>query len=256
MLDTILLEAAALVGLLYVAAPLALQRTFRFAAHCRPNLISREEFPPEAAEQILPLVPELAAFGFEFLGCYDFGEICAHTRTIVGYFCNRSTNDFANATVSCAPGATDSYLEFSTSFSSGLTLETNNNGVLPLTPDAQGTLVLRFAETQEPRELYRLHRRLIEKHGDGACAVPETKGQEIARLVRRFENYGPRHAELGYMKLSRDRATYRATWKGAVLMAWRALLPAALLRHFLAHERMRAELHALEVRGVAAWQKA
>jgi len=256
MLDTILLNATALVGVLHIAGPIALHRTFCFAARCPPNMISLEEPSAEVTQHILPLVPQLEALGFEFLGCYDFGEISTHTRTIVGYFCNRGTNDFANATVSCAPGATDSYLEFSTSFSNGLTLETNNNGVLPLTPDAERTLVLRFPETQKLSQLYGLHRQLIERHAANVCAVPETKGREITRLVRRFENYGPRHAKLGYMKLSRDGGSYRATWKGAALMAWRAMLPAALLRHFLAREQMRAALHSLEVRGVAALQKA
>src|SRR5215831_19755364 len=102
MLDTLLLDTAALFGILHIAGPVALHRTFRFAAHCRANLVSQQELPPEVAQRVFPLVPQLEALGFAFLGCYDFGEISVHTRTIVGYFCNRSTNDFAHATVSCA----------------------------------------------------------------------------------------------------------------------------------------------------------
>lgn len=256
MLDTILIIAVGLLGLLHLAAPIALYRTLWFAACYQPNLITAEGLPLEAAERIFPLVPQLEALGFEFLGCYDFGEVSAFTRKIVGYCCNRDSNDFANVTVSYAPGATDSYLEFSTNFSQGLTLETNNNGVIPLTPDENGRQVFRLSEIREPRELYHLHRQLIEKHAGGDWAAPETKGQEILRLVRTFENYGPRHGKLGYMKLSGDRKSYKLTWKGAALMAWRGMLPAALLRQYLLRQEMRAELRSLEVRRVGTLQKA
>jgi len=256
MLDTILINAIGLLGFLHLAAPIALHRTFRFAARCRPNLLTKTELPLAAAERILPVVPQLEALGFEFLGCFDFGEVSAFTRKIVGYCCNRDTNDFANLTVSCAPGATDSYLEFSTNFSKGRTLETNNNGVIPLTPDAKPAQVFRLPEIRGPRELYRLHRLLIEKHAGGDWAVPEIKGQEILRLVRTFENYGPRHGKLGYMKLSHDGESYELTWKGAALMAWRGMLPTVLLRQYLSRREMRAELRSLELRGVAALQKA
>lgn len=256
MLQTILLDTAAFFTFLHLAGPIALRRTFRFFGHCRPQRITAQDLPLEVAECILPVTSRMENLGLELLGFYDLGKLSPYTRKFVAYLCNRTTHDFANVTVFVAPDMVDSYFEFSTSFSTGLTLETNNNGVLPLTPDAPRTRVFRFSNVAEPQALLQIHRLLIEKYAAGAWAVPEVKGQEIQRLTRTIENYGPRHIALGYMKLSRDGESYELTWKGAALMAWRALWPGSLLR-WLAHRRkMRAELRALEVRGATALQKA
>jgi hypothetical protein len=256
MYESILLDAAAILGLLHVIAPIAVRSTFRFSTHCQPRLIPAQKLPAEIAGRVRPIVPQLENLGFEFLGCFDFGELAAHTGKIVAYFCNRNTNDFANVTVSSAPGAIDSYLEFSTTLSNGLTVETNTNGILPLSPDPSRTLIFRFPGITEPFALYRLHRQLVDKHAAGACAMPEVKGQEILRVVRTFENYGPRHTKLGYMRPTPDGQSYLLTWKGAALMAWRGLWPVMLLREMIQRQEMRAELQSLELRGVAAFQKA
>jgi hypothetical protein len=256
MYESILLDAAAILGLLHVIAPIAVRSTFRFSTNCQPSLIPAQKLPAEIAGHVRRLVPQLESLGFEFLGCFDFGELTAHTGKIVAYFCNRNTNDFANVTVSSAPGAIDSYLEFSTTLSNGLTVETNTNSILPLSPDPPRTLVFRFSGIADPFALYRLHRQLIDKRAAGAWAMSEVKGQEILRVVRTFENYGPRHAKLGYMRAAPDGQTYLLTWKGAALMSWRGLWPAMLLREMIQRQEMRAELQSLELRGVAALQKA
>lgn len=53
-----------------------------------------------------------------------------------------------------------------------------------------------------------------------------------------------------------DGGQFELTWKGAALMAWRALWPTSIVRRVLYRQAMRAELHSLEVRGVATLQKA
>ena len=256
MLETLLLDTAALFGLLHLAGPIALRQTFRFFGQCQPQLIAAGELAPEVAACLVPLTWGMESLGFELAGTYDLGKQSPHTRKFVAYLCNRTTNDYANVTVFVSPGMVDSYFEFSTSFSTGLTLETNNNDVLPLTPGAATTQVFRFSSIREPSALFQLHRQLIGKYAAGAWAVPEIKGQEIQRLVRTIENYGPRHIQLGYMKRSRDDKSYELTWKGAVLMAWRTLWPTSVVRWLAHRQKMRAELRSLEMRGVAALQKA
>jgi hypothetical protein len=256
MVETLLLGALASLGTLHVAAPFALRSTFRFCGHCQPRLLAPHDWPAEVSAPLQTLMPQLQNLGFEFLGCYDLGELGAHTGTIVALFSHPNTNDYASFVLSSAPHRRDSYLEFSTEFSSGMRLETNNNGILPLTPDPKSVLVFRFSEMKEPRALYRRHRQLIEKHAPGAWVKPGTKGQEILHWARTAENYGPRHAQAGYMKLSGGSGSYQLTWKGASLMAWKTLWPASLLRRWAYRQRMREELRSLEVRGVTALQKA
>jgi hypothetical protein len=256
MYETLLFDAAAFLGSLHFLAPFAVRSTFRFSSRCQPRQIPADYLSADAAAQILPRVPKFESLGFEFLGSFDFGELAAHTGKVVAYFCNRATNDFASITVTAVPGNVSTYLEFSTSFSNGLTLETNCNGILPLTPDPPQSRVFRFPKITQPQALYECHRQLINKHASGAWAVAEPKGQEIQRLARAIENYGPRHAEIGYMRPTPDGKCYRLTWKGAALIAWRGLWPIAPLRRMIRRQKMRNELQSLEVRGVAALQKA
>jgi hypothetical protein len=256
MLENLWLDAAAVVGLMHVAGPFALRHTFQFAARCSPQQIAPQDFPEAVATRIVPRIPEMESMGFALIGCYDLGELAIHTKSYVAYFCNRKTNDFANVTAVVSPRGVGSYFEFSTRFSNGTGLETNTNGAPPLTPGNPDARVFRFAEITEPQELFSLHRQLIEKYAGGLWPVGETNGQEIQRLVRVLENYGPRHAKIGYMTLADSGEFYRLTWKGALLMAWRGLLPASLIRQALERQAMRAERRSLDVRGVAALQKA
>jgi len=249
-------DAAILLGSMYLMAPMAVRSGFRFAAHCKPVRVPVEELPREVSAYIQSRIPQMQSLGFEFLGCYDCGVLASNTQSFSAYFCNRTTNDFANVSVATSPQRTVGYSEFSTRFGNGIALETNTNSVLPLTPDNPEVRVFRFPEIEEPRELYQVHKSLTEKYANGQWAQGEPKGQEIQRLVRVLENYGPRHAKMGYMHLAPSGETYLLTWKGAILMTWRGLWPTALIRRAIHKYEMRAELQSLHVRGVPALQKA
>lgn len=171
-------------------------------------------------------------------------------------FCNRRTNDFASVSLLVTPSRASSYLEFSTSFTDGLILETNTNASLPLTPPETGYRIFRFPNVQAGGELYRIHRRLTEKYAAGFWAKAEAVGDELSRYKRVIENYGPRHARIGYMELAGDGASYKLTWKGACLVAWRGMWPTSIVRRLRQRHLMQSELRSLEVREVAALQKA
>jgi hypothetical protein len=256
MLDNFWMDAAGVIGILHVAGPLALHSTYRFAAKIRPLQVLTDELPEAVQRCISPRIGELERLGFESVGCYDCGELMLQTRTYAAYFCNRTTNDFANVTAVVTSRGVASYFEFSTRFSNGTVIETNTNKTPPLTPGNPQVRVFRFADIQQPEDLYQIHKRLLEKYAGDLWPEGEPRGQEIQRLVRVLENYGPRHAKIGYMTLATDGESYRLTWKGAFLMAWRGIWPATLLRKILERQAMRAERHELEVRGVAALQKA
>jgi len=249
-------DAAILLGSMHLIAPMVVRSGFRIAAHCKPVQVPAEELPHQVSAYVLPRIPQMQSLGFEFLGCYDCGILASNTRSFIAYFCNRTTNDFANVSVATSPQRTAGYFEFSTRFGNGMALETNTNSVLPMTPDSPDVHLFRFPEIKEPRELYQVHKSLIEKYAKGQWAQGEPKGQEIQRFVRVMENYGPRHAKLGYMYLAPDGETYLLKWKGAILVTWRGLWPTALIRKAIHRDEMRSELHSLRIRGVHALQKA
>ena len=255
MYENICFDAAILVGAMHVIAPAVVRNGFRFAARCKPLTVPVEELPKEVAAYIVPRILQMQNLGFELLGCYHCGMLTSNTQRYVAYFLKRSTNDFANITVATSPQKIAAYFEFSTCFSNELTVETNTNRALPLTPDNPGTRVFRFPKIKELDALYKLHLQLIEKYAAGQWAQGEPKGQELKRLVNVIENYGPRHSKAGYMVLGKDGETYRLTWKGAFLMTWRGLWPTSLVRKALQRKTMHSELQALAVSAVTGLQK-
>lgn len=256
MLETFCRDAAVAVGLAHLAGPFLLRNTFRFASRCQLTQVSREELPVAVATAISGRISGLQDIGFEWLGCYDCGELSAYTHSYLGYFCNRASNDFASISILLSARGMDCFLEFSSTFADGRTLETNTNGMLPITPGDSLRRTFRFPEIADVRALYNVHRLLIEKYAPGLWPQAEPKGHEIQRFLRVVENYGPRHAKLGYMQLTADGASYRATWKGAFLMTWNRLWPHSLIRKAAYKQAMRMELHSLEVLGETALQKA
>jgi len=247
---------AALAGSLHLLGPLVVRWTFRFAARCRPSEVPLRELPGTIATRFAQRVLEIRELGFELIGTYDCGALTNETRSYVAYFCNRRTNDFANVSAIITPKQTASYLEFSTQFKNGLWIETNTNRVLPLTPPNPDVRVFRFPEIQDARTLLHTHHQFVDKYAPGLWAQGEPRGEEIHRLVRVVENYGPRHARIGYMRLAEDGQNYRLTWKGAFLMTWRGLWPVSLCRRIIHRNAMQSELRSLAGSGVAALQKA
>ncbi len=256
MLDNLWIYASTGIACLYAAGPLAIRSAYRFAARCNPVVVPTTDLPEAVAAQIVPRIAEMENLGFALVGCYDCGELAVQTKTFLAYFCNRATNDFANVTAMVSPRGVTSYFEFSTYFSNGRALETNNNRVLPLTPGNPDVRVFRFADIHNANALLQMHRRLLEKYAISQWPQGEPKGQEIQRWVRTVENYGPRHAKIGYMTATEGGQFYRLTWKGAFLLTWRGLWPASLLRKLYARQSMNVQRHELEHQGIAALQKA
>jgi hypothetical protein len=255
MFGSIWVDAAALLSAAHVLAPVAVRYTMRFSASCNPTRVPLEEVPDEVANAIRLRTGELSKLGFTWLGCYDCGILTSETHSYVGYFCNYATNDFASVCAVFTTHTSAVYLEFSTSFTNGMALETNTNGVLPLTPADPAHRIFRFSTIQTTEALYGIHRQLVGKYANGLWAQGEPEGAEIGRYVRMVEHYGPRHESIGYMRLSADKNWYELTWKGACLMTWRRLWPTSMVRRMAQRHAMAAELRSLETRGVTALKR-
>jgi len=256
MLGTIWITFAVVLGGIHLLITASVHYAMRFAAHCHPLKLQLDELPEEVAILFRPRVPELASLGFECTGFYDCGSLTNETHSYLAHFCNPTTNDTASVTALTTPATCASYLEFSTNFENGTVLDTNTNAALPLTPSNPEHRVFRFPKLHTAKNLYRIHRELIEKYAAGTWPQAEAHDQGIEGYVRMIENYGPRHERIGYMKLAEDGESYQFTWKGAFSMTWHAFWPNAILRKLRQRHMMRSELQSLEIRGVAALQKA
>jgi len=256
MFESVLLDSAIVIGLFHLAIPVVVRATYRFSARCKGARLSVNQLPREVADVIASRTPPLEALGFHIAGCSDFGQLTMETRTIVATFTHGQTQESANIWLSVTAGKLSSYLEFSTQTPSGISLETNSNGILPLAPENEEIRVFRFPEISGAAQLYRVHRQLVTKYTDGQWRRPESQGDAIGRIAQTIESYAPRLCELGFLQLAKSGESYRLTWKGAFRVAWNGIWPISAIRRAVVRYEMKNELQSLELHGVTRLQKA
>jgi hypothetical protein len=235
---------------LHVTGPLLVRATFRFAAKVEPVKVPLEAVPAAVRAAIDRWSTQIQALGFSSVGVYSMGALASNTQSFLAYFVNRSAGDFANVSVVESSKGTKSYFEFSSSFTSGLTLDTNTNQIVSIGSTPRDILIFRFPRIAAPAQLYQIHRALIQKHAAFLRPQLPPEGQEATRIVQQLGRYGPCQAQAGYMHMAPGGTHYRLTWKGALWMTWRSIWPTSLIRRTLFQMRMQKELSSLEESGV------
>jgi len=256
MFKSIVWIAPFIAGTIYALAPFVVRSAFRVAARCELEAIALDRLHKEISAEFNRRIAEFANLGFELVGTFDCGALTSDTRSYVAYFCNHATNEFANVTAMARPNGPASYIEFSSQFSNGRSIETNTNAILPLLPANPNHQVFRFESIDEPRTLLQVHRQVVEKYAPGLCPLGEPRDTEIQRYARIVEGCGPRLAAAEYMTLDDGGEAFRLTWKGAVRMAWLGLWPVTFVRRAIHRHAMQSELKSLQTRAEAALQKA
>ena len=122
-----------------------------------------------------------------------------------------------------------SYVEYSTSFQSGLTINTQNSTALSSFPPLKECeKTIGFQRFADHRQLYQVHETLLSRHHASTKVMrldQEFDGDAVAfvRAVLSREMVGASND--GYLYLTSDSKHFRATVKGALLMTWQELFP-------------------------------
>ncbi|HKN76776.1 MAG TPA: hypothetical protein VJW94_16475 [Candidatus Acidoferrum sp.] len=239
-------------AIMHIIGPLALRFTFRYSARVEPAKVDPGALPVAVRAMINRWSSQIQSAGFSLVGIYDMGELASDTRSFLAYFVNRSAGDFADISVVTKDTKTQGYFEFSSSFTNGLTLDTNANKTISVTSTPSDILIFRFPQITSPSQLYQVHRALIQKHAGFLHPQLPPVGEESSRIVKQVGRFGPCQAEAGYMRLASDGTHYRLTWKGACLVAWKSLWPTSLIRRSLYRARMQKVLNSLQSSGIVA----
>jgi hypothetical protein len=239
-------------AILHIMGPLALRFTFRYSAKVEPAKVDPRALPVAVRAMIDRWSSQIQSAGFSPVGVYDMGELASDTRSFLAYFVNRSAGDFANVSVVTKDTKTQGYFEFSSSFTNGLTLDTNANKTISVTSTPPDILIFRFPQITSPSQLYQVHRALIQKHAGFLQPQLPPEGKESIRIVQQLGRFGPCQAEAGYMCMAPGDEQYRLTWKGACLVAWKSLWPTSLIRRSLYRVRMQKVINSLQSSGIVA----
>ncbi len=256
MFENLWMDGIAGLTALYAMVPLALKSSVGYARKCRPVKCGSEHLPADVAQALTGQRAAIEELGFRFDGYYDLGEVACHTRTYVALF--RHDRKRQIAAVTAMKTATDvrDYVEFTSLMAYGEILETNTNDFPPVMDGAENVRTYRFPEVEEPRKLYELHLELCKRYPAMESNEEESPEWPLEFVVQRTEGFGARQTERGWLRLDETCGQYRLTWKGAVLMAWRALWPVALLRSAMERRIGKSELRSQGTRAAAVLQKA
>jgi hypothetical protein len=234
-------------GVLFVLGPIVLRATFRYKAKVNPQLISLEALPSEVREFMTPRMPGITALGFELVGYVNLGSLAPKTEAYMALLSNSRTLEWADVSVVKSATKLKGYTEFITRCSDDSQVDTNTNSTAPVLFPSPSYHVFRFPQIKDAFTLYRAHRMLVQEKIGGSRPELPAKGQELSELKRRLERYGPRQQECGYMYAEADGQSFRLTWKGAILGAWRSIWPISVLRGWWMQNRSEVRLKSMGV---------
>jgi hypothetical protein len=234
-------------GALFVLGPLVLRATFRYKAKVNPQLVSLEALPQEVRQFMTPRLPGITALGFQPVGYVSLGSIAPNTEAYMALLSNSRTQEWADVSVVKSRTKMRGYIEFITRCSDDSQVDTNTNSTAPVLFPSPSYHVFRFPQIKDAFTLYRAHHMLVQEKIGGSRPELPAQGQELSELKRRLERYGPRQQECGYMYLEADGQSFRLTWKGAILGAWRSIWPISVLRGWWMQNRSELRLRSLGV---------
>jgi hypothetical protein len=216
--------------LLFILTPIMLHARFRYHAKVDPRPVALQELPAPARAFMEPRLSEFAAWNFELVAYVSLWKIAGSTEAYMALLSNLHTHEWADVTFVMSPKKNLGYIEFVTRCSEQLQIDTNTDPGAPVLFPLPQYHVYHLPQVTDVFTLYRIHRMLVTEITHGALPVLPAAGEELAELKRRLERCGPWQQERGYLYLDASGESYRLTWKGAILGAWRAIWPMSILR--------------------------
>jgi hypothetical protein len=140
-------------------------------------------------------------------------------------------------------------LAFTTEWTDGREIATNNTTTLSNAPRSPTRTIVNLPGIRDPAELYRIHAAILDHLGATRDSRVPLDGDPVARQAVYSRREQERFVEAGYLYPDAEGEYYRATWKGAALMAWKLLWPVSAIRRSSLRRRSQALLRACRPEG-------
>lgn len=199
------------------------------------SAVPPDELPPSCLEKISVYRKELEALGFVFTGYYDIADLMPNVRVSFALLRNTKRKTWAMVPVLKSKPLEDCYVEFSTEFSDGEELCTNNSSQLSAFIKTPGKKIFQFPKVGDPGTLIELHDCLQDAHFRNKRVVMVGEDNALRYLKANITRDFIQQAELGFYYLDKDGEKFRLSWKGAVLMTWMLIFPINIIRKIWLH---------------------
>lgn len=224
----------------YLKASIHVHRKHWHEAYPQFEPRSHGGLPPHVCQTFARDVPRYEALGFAVVGYFYRRALRRDESMELDLYMvllrNDETGDFAQLLEIFAKGKKVStsvgVRGFTAEFADGDALSTiATRQVMTFRPDPRNR-IFRFPNVDDPRLLFRAHRKLLERHAPGRAAVLPSRGMEVAHLSHTETKVLRRQAEFGYFDFDEEADAFRPTWKGALVMTARQM--------WLIHDLLRA----------------
>jgi len=236
----------------YGGLPLLIYLTFKNEAKAtlQPFAPQDQTLPHLVREHFKNACDELMPLGFEYIAGMRLPQMADNVMAILIVLVNREAGDAAAAISIYAKSdevwdLQTSYVEYSTRFRSGITINTQNSTALSAFPPAEDSLNHRFPTVRDARQLYEIHQRLMSTRSADVKVMrldEEFHGDAVAFVRTALHVEMLEAAKAGYLYLTSDEKHFRATVKGAWLMTWKELFPFKQIRRALSDRKAKQQL--------------
>jgi hypothetical protein len=251
--------AAAFVGLALLVrlawralgVPLIVRFQQKMQAHPKLKPLDLKQLDPSISQFLMKQTEALIGLGFDEPTLLEASQAMKNVSQYVILLVNRETGDKAMVTAVIARGATtiqSCAVEFSTRFDSGELFDTHNSPTLPAFPPLPCTMRTQVPMVSDSRELFDLHRYVMNKHspsGKKTLFEPGTAREYLVEFAY-FRTYQGQ-AQRGWLHYSEAEDVFRFTFKGAYLVTWGLLPPIKTMRWAAMHRRARRLLHEFQL---------
>lgn len=240
-MNGLIFGALAVAAFFYVGMPLLIKFSQKAKARARFEPLEHSDIPAVLSDYVYSTANALRQDGFTSEAYLCLPDQVPNVKAYLIMLTNRAMGDKAMVTVlmQCPPGQTPQlgtrYVEFSTRFQSGKSVDTLNSSTLSSFKLLPGETKTYLPKVQDPHLLYRIHRHVIAKFagiepGDAPEVYPE--GGALPYLTDVMEKGYEEQAALGlfYRERRASGDLFRPTWYGAFYMTWGLLFPFAQLR--------------------------
>jgi hypothetical protein len=227
---------AILISVPYLVGPVLIRVWLRQSA--KPQLdpfdVDDPGLPKLVAQYFAETTEALRPLGFEVRGGVSMPNQVPRVRALLVLLTNRAAREAALVTTMFAiqkdgPGLATAYVEVITRFRDGTLVQTNDSEVLGSFPPRPATTTTQFPNLDDPAQLVRLHRALVERHGSDSPRVlrvdEEFGGDPVTYLKASLAEELEGQLTTGYLHHPDGSEFFRPTWKGAFLMTWGQLWP-------------------------------
>ncbi len=245
----------------YALAPFVVLLTLRFRMPATVVVVNPKThpLPDEVRQYFHKAYLALTRDGFELADTMFLPAVIPNVETLLALYVNRSTSDMAMSTFLLASDGVQTmkanYVEFVTTFSDGVVVQTNNSRELSSFKPLPKEHTTQFWDIDDINRLYRLHGFLAEKHG--RTGHPECRldtqfaGNTMQYMARGvLEKSFTEQVGTGY--LTRTPQGFGPTIKGAIIMAWQELWPLKPIRRMQRKRRAEQVLNEFEPFGARA----